>query len=189
MARASHSNPAWRPRLVVTDSTGPAYHAERPGHASLSLQPAAPEATPPVNHTWRSYYQAAGRRVAMRVQDGTTGANQVHYLFADHLGSTNVTYNTRRPAARRRNGSAQPSGGRRPEWTIRGDRCALDRATRCRPATPERSLPEPAGRSEHRPTGQRCGIDGLWRMVLQRRAGPLRAARHHVCAWILPTPS
>jgi uncharacterized protein RhaS with RHS repeats len=30
----------------------------------------------------------------MRVQDGVTGANQVHYLFADHLGSTNVTYNT-----------------------------------------------------------------------------------------------
>ncbi len=30
----------------------------------------------------------------MRVQDGSTGANQVHYLFADHLGSTNVTYNT-----------------------------------------------------------------------------------------------
>ena len=35
---------------------------------------------------------AAGASV--RVQDGTTGANQVHYLFADHLGSTNVTYNT-----------------------------------------------------------------------------------------------
>ena len=48
----------------------------------------------PANYTWRSYYHAAGRRVAMRVQDGTTGANQVHYLFADHLGSTNVTYNT-----------------------------------------------------------------------------------------------
>jgi RHS repeat-associated protein len=51
-----------------------------------------PEATPPANHTWRSYYQAAGRRVAMRVQDGTTGANQVHYLFADHLASSNVSY-------------------------------------------------------------------------------------------------
>jgi YD repeat-containing protein len=51
----------------------------QPGH-----QP-APEATPPANHTWRSYYHAAGRRVATRVQDGSTGANQVHYLFADHL--------------------------------------------------------------------------------------------------------
>jgi RHS repeat-associated protein len=30
----------------------------------------------------------------VHVQDGTTGANQVHYLFADHLGNTNVTYNT-----------------------------------------------------------------------------------------------
>lgn len=68
------------------------------------MQP-APEATLPANHTWRSYYRAAGRRVAtpalapersagasVRVQDGTTGANQVHYLFADHLGSSNVSY-------------------------------------------------------------------------------------------------
>ena len=30
----------------------------------------------------------------MRVQNGVTGADQLHYLFADHLGSTNVTYNT-----------------------------------------------------------------------------------------------
>ncbi len=65
----------------------------RAGLASLAQQP-APEATPPANHTWRSYYHAAGRRVAMRVPAGSTGANQVHYLFADHLGSTNVTYNT-----------------------------------------------------------------------------------------------
>ena len=28
----------------------------------------------------------------MRVQDGTTGADQVHYLFADHLGSSSVSY-------------------------------------------------------------------------------------------------
>ena len=55
------------------------------------MQP-APEATPPANHTWRSYYHAAGRRVALRVQDGTTGADQVHYLFADHLGSSSVSY-------------------------------------------------------------------------------------------------
>jgi RHS repeat-associated protein len=93
-ASANHSDPAWRPRLVVTYTGGQAYNPGRPpGHASLSMQ-AAPEATPPANHTWRSYYHAAGRRVAMRVQDGTTGANQVHYLFADHLGSSNVTYNT-----------------------------------------------------------------------------------------------
>jgi hypothetical protein len=26
------------------------------------------------------------------ISDGTTGANQVHYLFADHLGSSNVSY-------------------------------------------------------------------------------------------------
>ncbi len=85
-----------RPKLTVTYTT-PAQAANpagrTSGHASLAQQP-VPEATPPANHTWRSYYQAAGRRVAMRVQDGTTGANQVHYLFADHLGSTNVTYNT-----------------------------------------------------------------------------------------------
>ena len=33
---------------------------------------------------------AAGASV--RVQDGTTGANQIHYLFADHLGSSSVSY-------------------------------------------------------------------------------------------------
>ena len=83
-ASANHSDANWRPRLVVTYSGGQAYNPGRPpGHASLAMQP-APEATPPANHTWRSYYHAAGRRVAMRVQDGSTGANQVHYLFADH---------------------------------------------------------------------------------------------------------
>jgi RHS repeat-associated protein len=84
-----------RPKLTVT-YTLPAQAANpagrSAGHASLSLEPAAPEATPPPNHTWRSYYHAAGRRVAMRVQEGTTGANQLHYLFADHLGSSNVSY-------------------------------------------------------------------------------------------------
>ena len=28
----------------------------------------------------------------MRVQNGSTGANQVHYLFADHLSSSNVSH-------------------------------------------------------------------------------------------------
>jgi RHS repeat-associated protein/uncharacterized repeat protein (TIGR01451 family) len=95
-ASANHTDANWRPKLTVTYTT-PAQAANpagrSAGHASLVQQP-APEATPPANHTWRSYYHAAGRRVAMRVQDGSTGANQVHYLFADHLGSTNVTYNT-----------------------------------------------------------------------------------------------
>ena len=93
-ASANHWTAAWRPKLVVSytlpgqEQGGSGRGA---GHASLALQP-APEATPPANHTWRSYYHAAGRRVAaMRVQDGVTGANQVHYLFADHLGSTNVS--------------------------------------------------------------------------------------------------
>ena len=95
-ASLDHWDPAWRPKLVVTYTSGGQAHGSAgrvSGHASLAQQP-FPEATPPANHTWRSYYHAAGRRVAMRVQDGTTGANQVHYLFADHLGSTHVTYNT-----------------------------------------------------------------------------------------------
>ncbi len=95
-ASLDHGDPAWRPKLVVTYTTGGQANGATgrvAGHASLAQQP-QPEATPPANHTWRSYYHAAGRRVAMRVQDGSTGANQVHYLFADHLGSTNVTYNT-----------------------------------------------------------------------------------------------
>ena len=92
-ASADHWDPTWRPRLVVTYSGGSTYHPGRlPSHASLAQLPTAPEATPPPNHTWRSYYQAAGRRVAMRVQDSTTETNQDYYLFPDHLGSTNVSY-------------------------------------------------------------------------------------------------
>ncbi len=89
-------DPAWRPKLVVTYTSGGQANGATgrvAGHASLASQP-QPEATPPANQVWRSYYHAAGRRVAMRVQDGVTGGNQVHYLFADHLGSTNVAYNT-----------------------------------------------------------------------------------------------
>ncbi len=108
-ASLDHGDPAWRPKLVVTYTTGGQANGATgrvAGHASLAQQP-QPEATPPANQVWRSYYHAAGRRVAtpalatersagasVRVHDGTTGANQVHYLFADHLGSTNVTYNT-----------------------------------------------------------------------------------------------
>ncbi len=65
-ASANHWTAAWRPKLVVSytlpgqEQGGSGRGA---GHASLALQP-APEATPPANHTWRSYYHAAGRRVA-----------------------------------------------------------------------------------------------------------------------------
>jgi|GEM_PF-5174253 len=53
-ASANHSDPTWRPRLVVTYTPGQAYNPSRPPDlASLSMQ-AAPEATPPANHTWRS---------------------------------------------------------------------------------------------------------------------------------------
>ena len=91
-ASANHWDANWRPKLVVTyTGGGQAYNPGRPpGHTSLAMQP-TPEATPPANHTWRSYYHAAGRRVVLRVQDGSTGVNQVHYLFADHLSSSNVS--------------------------------------------------------------------------------------------------
>ncbi len=93
-ASANHGIAGWRPKLVVS-YTVPGQEqgasGRGAGHASLAQQP-APEATPPANQVWRSYYHAAGRRVAMRVQDGSTGANQVHYLFADHLGSSTVSY-------------------------------------------------------------------------------------------------
>ncbi|MFZ2488911.1 MAG: DNRLRE domain-containing protein [Anaerolineae bacterium] len=92
-ASADHWDPAWRPQLVVTYSSGTASSLGRlAGHASLAQQEAAPEATRPFTQVWRSYYHAAVQRVAVRVQDGASGANQVHYLLADHLGSTNVSY-------------------------------------------------------------------------------------------------
>jgi hypothetical protein len=37
---------------------------------------------------WRFYY-AGSARIALRIKNGTT--NLVFYLFADHLGRTNVT--------------------------------------------------------------------------------------------------
>ena len=36
--------------------------------------------------------QPVGASRHLRVQDGATGANQVHYLFADYLGSSNVSH-------------------------------------------------------------------------------------------------
>ena len=61
---ASQSNPArWSCPAVICSSRDAYKLGWPPGHASLAQQP-APEATPPANHTWRSYYHAAGRRVA-----------------------------------------------------------------------------------------------------------------------------
>jgi hypothetical protein len=65
-ASANHGTAGWRPKLVVgytvpgeeQGATG-----RVAGHASLAMQP-APEANPPANQVWRSYYHAAGRRVA-----------------------------------------------------------------------------------------------------------------------------
>jgi hypothetical protein len=42
---------------------------------------------------WRYYNYAGSARIAMRVRDDTY--NLVFYLFADHLGSTNVTITPR----------------------------------------------------------------------------------------------
>ncbi len=41
------------------------------------------------NQVWKKYYYAGSARIAMRVING--GSDQVFYLFADHLGGTNVT--------------------------------------------------------------------------------------------------
>jgi hypothetical protein len=52
-----------------------------------------PNVTPwvPSGQVWRYYYYTGNARVAMRVKDPTI--EQVYYLFAGHLGSTNVTSN------------------------------------------------------------------------------------------------
>ena len=44
----------------------------------------------PTGVVWRFYYYAGAARIALRVKD-STDTQQVYYLFADHLGSTNVT--------------------------------------------------------------------------------------------------
>jgi RHS repeat-associated protein len=44
----------------------------------------------PEGEVWRFYYYAGAARIAFRAKDSTNN-EQVYYLFADHLGSTNVT--------------------------------------------------------------------------------------------------
>jgi RHS repeat-associated protein len=45
---------------------------------------------PPPNQTWRSYYFVGGKRIAMRVQEGSW-RNDTYFLLSDHLGSTTAT--------------------------------------------------------------------------------------------------
>jgi len=62
----------------------------------------APEATParqaslaqllPCRRPERRDTCTCAAGASVRVQDGSTGANQVHYLYADHLGSSNASY-------------------------------------------------------------------------------------------------
>jgi hypothetical protein len=56
-------------------------------HRGNELRKAQVLQSPPTGQAWTSYYFAGSARIAMRVQvNGST--DQVHYLLADHLGST-----------------------------------------------------------------------------------------------------
>jgi RHS repeat-associated protein len=46
---------------------------------------------PPANTTYRLYYYAAGRPIAMRVLPPNDNTGTLYYLHSDHLGSTSVT--------------------------------------------------------------------------------------------------
>lgn len=72
--------------------------------------------TGPAGWVERTYYYAAGRRIAMRVNDGVNSG--VYYLHTDHLGSTTLATNESgaaageqryRPFGEARGGSAMPT--------------------------------------------------------------------------------
>jgi RHS repeat-associated protein len=46
---------------------------------------------PPANTTYRVYYYAGGRPIAMRVMPPNDNTGTLYYLHSDHLGSTSVT--------------------------------------------------------------------------------------------------
>ena len=48
---------------------------------------------PPANTTYRVYYYANGKPIAMRVMPPNDATGTLYYLHADHLGSTSVTTN------------------------------------------------------------------------------------------------
>jgi len=75
----------------------PAYHTAGGERKALSRAPGELAKmqleAPPSGHVWRSYYYAAGVRVAVRVQgDPEPGNNGLFYLLGDHLSSTSVSY-------------------------------------------------------------------------------------------------
>ena len=91
-----------RPQVMAGMGSGvlalPPYHS--PGGELKTLSRASGQLakmrleTPPSGHIWRSYYYAAGARVALRVQgDPEPGNNGLFYLLGDHLGSTSLSYN------------------------------------------------------------------------------------------------
>jgi len=69
----------------------PASALKRAANPLQKNRAAALLTTPPTGQVWRSYYYAAGQRVAMRVRSSAT--NEVYYLLGDPLGSTSVVVN------------------------------------------------------------------------------------------------
>jgi hypothetical protein len=50
-------------------------------------------AGPPSGHSWKSYYSAGGRLVALR-EEVSGGSNTLYFLHSDHLGSASLTTNS-----------------------------------------------------------------------------------------------
>jgi RHS repeat-associated protein len=59
--------------------------------AMADARPLAVVNPPPPNTTYRVYYYAAGKPIAMRVMPPNDATGTLYYLHADHLGSTSVT--------------------------------------------------------------------------------------------------
>ncbi len=66
--------------------------ANRIRNVPLAAPMKARLSAPPVGQTWKSYYYAGGKLIAMRVEgDPDPAQNGLYYLHSDHLGSTSLT--------------------------------------------------------------------------------------------------
>ncbi|MGQ0604221.1 MAG: RHS repeat-associated core domain-containing protein [Anaerolineales bacterium] len=72
---------------------GGGFHTKTKGLAMIRARSLAVVSTPPVNTTWRVYYYAGGKPIAMREMPANDSTGTLYYLHSDHLGSTSVTTN------------------------------------------------------------------------------------------------
>jgi hypothetical protein len=91
--RFDNPSTSLRTGLSITVLGGGRYTKVK-GLAMVEARPLAVVNSPPPNTTWRVYYYANGKPVAMRELPPGNATGTLHYLLSDHLGSTSATVNT-----------------------------------------------------------------------------------------------